>query len=197
MSTLRRGRTREAGFTLLELLLALMILSLGAALAFPRISDAYRGLRTERLKQDVGKLVHEARRLARLEGTPVLLDWRPEQHSLILTRADRAVDEAVRIANPRNPWCEPDPRPAEIARLLGWDVSGGQKLVGPRGARKPIARLMVARGIEVHAPGFPILIDVRGHGGEARVRFLENGRTIAGLVVAAGVEGVRWEELEE
>jgi prepilin-type N-terminal cleavage/methylation domain-containing protein len=185
MRARRIGRAREAGFTLLELLLALMILSLGAALAFPRISDAYQGIRVDRLTKDAARLVHEAGRSARLGGAPMLLNWSREQHSLIIARADRSIDVAVRLATPRNPWLEPDPTPAEIARLLGWDAPGAPLPGAVEDHGKPTARLAIDRDIEVQAIGLPLLIDEDGRSGGARILFQKDGRTVSDLAVSS------------
>lgn len=81
--TLRTGRSPR-GFTLLELLLVLVVLSLFAAMAIPRLSGAVDQLGWDKQKRQILDFLRHCERLARIEGEPLVLIWNGERHALLL-----------------------------------------------------------------------------------------------------------------
>jgi prepilin-type N-terminal cleavage/methylation domain-containing protein len=109
-----RSTTGSEGFTFLEMLLVLMILSICAGMAYPRLSGVYAQTRFEHQKNAIAGLVRHGERTSRLLGAPLVLTW----------------DEATRrlsLVSPR-PW----------SHLL----SSAPLRDGPQGERVPAAAFL-------------------------------------------------------
>ncbi len=71
---------RDAGFTFLELLLVLLLLSVCAAMALPRLTGVQAEMLRDRQKRAIARLVRHAEHQARLTGQVCVLHWEETDH---------------------------------------------------------------------------------------------------------------------
>ena len=76
----------QEGFTFLELLIVLLIVSACAAITLPRLSGAYSMMRIDRQKNAIEELVRHATRCSQLTGHPYSLSWDESKRTFELKR---------------------------------------------------------------------------------------------------------------
>jgi prepilin-type N-terminal cleavage/methylation domain-containing protein len=204
----------QDGFTFLELLLALILLSICAAMAYPRLSGTYGKLRHERQKQAIEKLVHHAERRARLSGGEFLLSWSGEDRSFMLHRRKEAPVAFVAASERGSLWGD-EPVSAREFLAFAFDnpalpahLGGGSRglsgtagrawdpTLGPAPASEGgdglVERLRVAEDLEVHTVGFPVLFWPSGWTSGGFVLVSRGGRGVEEFVIHPIGIGSAW-----
>jgi prepilin-type N-terminal cleavage/methylation domain-containing protein len=189
-------RNPRGGFTFLELLLVLLLLGIAAAVAFPRLTGVYGGMKTDRERAALLRLVTHGERQARLRGEALSLAWDYREHSFVLRPFDEERD-GFNLASPIA--AEPvEPRVGAESFLL-WLGSDPALLreFGAGDAREPrptgawdsdhpdlVASLRIDPGTEVEGRGLPLRFDPRGDTSGAVITLLNDAGGIDELTIA-------------
>jgi prepilin-type N-terminal cleavage/methylation domain-containing protein len=209
----RRGASWRRGFTFLELLLVLVLLSICAAMAYPRLSGSYGRMRYEKTKRAVEQLVQHAERQARLTGTRLLLSWDEEKRALLLTEADDVVPAAAMYAG-AGPADE-EPVSAKDFAAFAQDLqsrSGGNdaeraaaglrdgtsRALGysdrGRSGDRLFSSVIIAEDISLHAVGLPVRFDPAGASSDASLLLSRPGGATEEFVIRRAAAGSGWEK---
>ncbi len=167
------SRGRASGFTFLELLLVLLLLGIAAAMAFPRLTGVYGGMKAERERSALLRLAEHGRRQARLGGEALSLAWDEREHRFLLRRydderdgfglADAAPASAEQVIDAESwlVWLEND---AGLLREFG---APGEMDLSMRAEGDPengsiLAELRIDRATSIDARGLPLRFEVAG-----------------------------------
>jgi prepilin-type N-terminal cleavage/methylation domain-containing protein len=188
-------RNPRGGFTFLELLLVLLLLGIAAAVAFPRLTGVYGGMKTDRERAALLRLVTHGERQARLRGEALSLAWDYQDHSFVLRPFDEERDGfslSLPAAEPGEPrvgaesfllWLGSDPA---LLREFG---AGEARAARPRSAWDSdnpdlIASLRIDPGTEVEGWGLPLRFDPRGDTSGAVITLLNDAGGSDELTIA-------------
>lgn len=191
----------EPGFTLLEVLLVVVILSVVAATALPRFSGAFAGVSWDRQRDSIGRFITHAHQLARLKGRPLILECDHEGTCLTLyrtfewaARSDAILESGI--------WA-PGPTGSEFMEFLtATDPTVGAAFAGARGPRDGslpwwaearIAKLNLRNGFQLQGRGFPLTIAADAISADATLRLVGPGGRFAeyDIDLATGAFGWR------
>ncbi len=79
------------GFTFLEVLLVLLMLSMCATLVLPHLSGVFQHARQKREQEAISRLVKHAERHARFSGQSCYLNWLEQEHRFEIALEERSV----------------------------------------------------------------------------------------------------------
>jgi prepilin-type N-terminal cleavage/methylation domain-containing protein len=128
----RVGPAPEAGFTLIELVLVLVLLAAAGAMAVPAVQPALESVRAEAAARRTASFLDDARRRAVLERRVLVVRCRPDEERLVLLGAAAGekvfqVPEGLAIAS-----C----RPEELRYFPQGSASGMTLLLRDRRGRE-------------------------------------------------------------
>ncbi|MFW5883079.1 MAG: pilus assembly FimT family protein [Verrucomicrobiota bacterium] len=137
---MRRRAHRAGGFTLIEILLVIALMVLGASLLLFGVDDLTRGLGKPRLEDLMRQAVQEARYQALSSKQPAQLSWDAEAAAFVIS----GVGEPVRVASERAPdvltvrLFRRLPREGIQARLAGAQQTEAERILfSPYGVAEP------------------------------------------------------------
>jgi prepilin-type N-terminal cleavage/methylation domain-containing protein len=209
--TSRIGKRSDSGFTLLELLLVLVVLSLLAAMAFPRFSGALSQLSWEKQKDGILDFLYHCERLARIKGEALVLSWDEEQHSFLLYHAwassplQRALPPALSDAERSIDTGSF----LEFARQVTESVEGIALDAGPQdrtssGAARPpgfewmqglVERLPLDSSYTVGTMDFPLVFRTNGEATKGELLLERGAHDRARLQVEGLIGETTWQDL--
>ncbi len=94
----QRTRKRRGGFTLVELMTCLVIMSVIAGMAFPRFAEARRAMSLDSAAQQLMRDLHLAQTEATKRNQTVSVRWLASDQYQIDSLAVRELDKGVRFA---------------------------------------------------------------------------------------------------
>ena len=126
---------RDSGFTLLELLVVLAVLSLVLAIGVPRLVSALPGVETKRTASDLAAVLKDARFQAIRSSfeTAVVLDLGARQYRVEGESQSHSLPAGLEITLTTGGASSPGGRSGEIAFYADGSSSGGRVALGQGG----------------------------------------------------------------
>ncbi len=165
--TVNSGLRRVAGFTLLEAMVALVILSLVLGAGVPALLDIARSMRLQSAAQDTYALLHYARSDALRSGEQRFVVWQQDANGWCAAVSNRS------DCNCLTEDCSID----GVLRAQSGDEFTGVALAGASFSSGSYTRFDGVRGL------------AEGHAGSVRYQLLENGVMDAEVRVIVSVLG--------